>query len=85
MLLGILAERLGALVSARRSNAVDIVAGALLILFLARTHALGAGGLAILVVIVIVWRLVAGPPNGVVRAASRIAIWRAAPASAAPR
>ncbi len=85
VLLGILAERLGALVSARRSNAVDIVAGALLILFLARTHALGAGGLAILVLIVIVWRLVAGPTNGVIRAASRIAIWRAAPASAAPR
>src|SRR6185295_12105690 len=73
VLLGILAERLGALVSARRSNAVDIVAGALLILFLARTHALGAGGLAILAAIVILWRLLAGPANGVVRAASRIA------------
>jgi hypothetical protein len=85
VLLGILAERLGALVSARRSNAVDIAAGALLILFVARTHALGVGGLAVLVVLVIAWRLVAGPSNGIVRSASRIAIWRAAPAGAAPR
>lgn len=85
VLLGILAERLGALVSARRSNAVDLVAGALLILFVARTHALGVGGLAVLVALVIAWRLAAGPTNGVLRAAARIAIWRAAPASAAPR
>jgi hypothetical protein len=85
VILGILTERLGTLVSARRSNAVDLVAGAMLILFVARTHALGLGGLAILALLVIAWRLLAGPTNGVLRAAARIAIWRAAPASAAPR
>ncbi|MGZ8528692.1 MAG: hypothetical protein ACXWWR_07845 [Candidatus Limnocylindrales bacterium] len=83
--LGILAERLGALVSARRSNAVDMVAGALLILFLARTHALGVGGLAVLAVLVIAWRVLAGPSNGVLSSAGRVAIWRAPRASSGPR
>ena len=85
LLLGILAERLGALVSARRSNAVDLVAGALAILFLARTHALGAGGLATLLLIVILWRLLAGPSNGILSSAARVAIWRAPKASSGPR
>jgi hypothetical protein len=85
VLLGILAERLGALVSARRSNAVDLVAGALLILFMARTHALGVGGLAILAGLIIAWRLLAGPSNGVLSSAGRVAIWRAPRASSGPR
>ena len=85
VLLGILAERLGALVSARRSNAVDLVAGALLILFVARTHALGAGGLAVLTVLIIAWRLLAGPSSGVLSSAGRVAIWRAPRASSGPR
>jgi hypothetical protein len=46
--LGALAERLGVLIAIRRSSGLDIVAGSLAILFLARTHALGLGGLAIL-------------------------------------
>jgi hypothetical protein len=74
--LGALAERLGALVSRRRDSAVDIAAGALAILFLARTHALGLGGLAILVGLAVVWRVLAGPLAGL-GAATRAAIaWR---------
>jgi hypothetical protein len=77
--LGALAERLGALVSRRRDSAVDIAAGALAILFLARTHALGLGGLAILVGLAVVWRVLAGPLAGL-GAATRAAItWRPSP------
>jgi hypothetical protein len=59
-LLGIAVERLGAFLGQRRTQIVDIAAGALTILFVARTHALGLGGLAILVGLVVVWRLLAG-------------------------
>ena len=77
--LGALAERLGALIAIRRSSGVDIVAGSLATLFLARTHALGLGGLAILAVIVLAWRILAGPPAGLGGAIRRIVTWRAAP------
>ncbi len=76
--LGALAERLGALVARRRDSAVDVVAGALAILFLARTHALGLGGLAILIGLVVAWRILAGPLAGLVGAAREAIAWRAA-------
>jgi hypothetical protein len=76
VLLGVIAERLGALVAVRRSSAVDLAAGAMAILFLARTHALGLGGLAILIGLVIAWRLVAGHDDGLVRTVARSVTWR---------
>lgn len=78
VVLGVLAERLGALVAIRRSSGVDIVAGSLATLFLARTHALGLGGLAILAGVILAWRILAGPPAGLGGAIRRIATWRAA-------
>jgi len=75
--LGALAERLGALSAARRTRDVDVVAGALAILFLARTNALGLGGLAILGTLVLVWRLLAGPAAGLGDDLRRILTWRA--------
>jgi hypothetical protein len=76
--LGVLAERLGALVAIRRSSRVDIVAGSLATLFLARTHALGLGGLVVLAGVVLAWRILAGPPAGLGGAIRRIVTWRAA-------
>jgi hypothetical protein len=75
--LGAVAERLGALAAARRKRDVDVVAGALAILFLARTNALGLGGLAILGTLVLVWRLFAGPVAGLGGDLRRILAWRA--------
>jgi hypothetical protein len=74
--LGALAERLGALVARRRNTAVDIAAGALATLFLARTHALGLGGLAILFALVIAWRILAGPLAELGTAVSDAIVWR---------
>ena len=45
--LGVAVERAGALISRRRAGTADIAAAALLVLFIARTHALGLNGLAI--------------------------------------
>ena len=59
LLLGLVAERLGAFLALRRRTTVDLVAGALLVVFLARTHALGVNGLAVLVALVIAWRVLA--------------------------
>jgi hypothetical protein len=53
------------------------VAGALAILFLARTNALGLGGLAILGTLVLVWRLLAGPAAGLGGDVRRMLAWRA--------
>jgi hypothetical protein len=78
VVLGVLAERLGALVAIRRSSGVDIVAGSLATLFLARTHALGLGGLVTLAGVVLAWRILAGPPAGLGGAIRRIVTWRAA-------
>ena len=58
-LLGLIAERLGAFLSRRRRATADLVAGALLIVFLARTHALGVDGFAVLVALTVAWRIVA--------------------------
>jgi hypothetical protein len=74
--LGILAERLGAWIALRRRSAVDIATGALAILFLARTHAVGLTGLAVLAALVIVWRLLAAPVAGLRGDLARVLAWR---------
>ena len=58
-LLGLIAERLGAFLSRRRRATGDLVAGAILIVSVARTHALGVDGFAVLVALTIAWRIVA--------------------------
>ena len=75
--LGILAERLGAWIALRRRSAVDIATGALAILFLARTHAVGLTGLAVPAALVIVWRLLAAPITGLRGDLARVVTWRA--------
>jgi hypothetical protein len=64
--LGVAVERAAALVAQRRLATADIAAAALLVLFIARTHALGLNGLAVLVVLVLAWRLFVGRPAGLV-------------------
>jgi len=78
LLLGLVAERLGAFLALRRRTTVDLVAGALLVVFLARTHALGVNGLAVLVVLVIAWRvLAAGGLATTLRSVRDVLAWRA--------
>jgi len=74
--LGLLAERLGALIAARRRDIADIVAAALATLFLARTHALGLNGLLILVVLVAVWRVLVAPIGNLTKDLRAAAAWR---------
>jgi hypothetical protein len=62
--LGVAVERAGALIARRRAGTADVAAAALLVLFIARTHALGLNGLAILVVLVVAWRLLVARPAG---------------------
>jgi hypothetical protein len=64
--LGVAVERAGALIARRRVGTADIAAAAVLVLFIARTHALGLNGLAILVVLVVAWRLLVARPAGLV-------------------
>ena len=76
--LGIGAERLGAFLARRRSAMADLVAGALAVVFLARTHALGLNGVAFLMVLVAVWRIVAAGGIGETRRALwDVLRWRA--------
>jgi hypothetical protein len=75
-LLGVAVERLGALMSVRRRTVADLVAAALLTLFVARTHALGLNGLAILVAIVAVWRVLAAPVDGLMAGVRDTLAWR---------
>ena len=70
-LLGVTAERLGAFLSRRRYATGDLIAGALAVVFLARTHALGLNGLAFLLLLVVAWRIVAA--GGL--AGTRSALW----------
>ncbi len=58
-LLGVAIERLGAFLGRRRVAAGDLVAGALAVVFIARTHALGLNGVAFLLVLVAAWRIIA--------------------------
>lgn len=60
LLLGIGLEGLAAWIAGHRARVVDIAAGSLAILFIARTHALGLLGVAVLLGIVLGWRLLAG-------------------------
>jgi hypothetical protein len=57
---GVLLERLGALAARRREGTADLAAAGVLIVVLARTHALGLNGALVLVALVLAWRLVAG-------------------------
>jgi hypothetical protein len=76
-LLGLGAERLGAFVSRRRYAAGDLIAGTLAVVFLARTHALGLNGLAFLIVLVAIWRvLAAGDLAGTRSALQDVLRWR---------
>jgi hypothetical protein len=74
--LGLLAERLGTLIAARRRDTADIVAAALATLFLARTHALGLNGLLILVVLVAAWRLLVARIGNLAKDMRAAAAWR---------
>ncbi len=74
---GVLVERLGALIARRRALTADLVAGAMLVLFVARTHALGVNGLAVLVALTAAWRLAAGDDvGGLLRDLRRVIAWR---------
>ena len=75
-LLGLVAERLGAFIAARRRDTADIVVAALATLFLARTHALGLNGLLILIVLVAAWRLLVAPIGSLSRDLRAVATWR---------
>ena len=75
--LGLVVERLGVLVALRRRPAADVVAASLLILFIARTHAVGLDGLAVLVVLVALWRALAAPLGGLGGDLRRVSGWRA--------
>jgi hypothetical protein len=75
-LLGVLCERLGALVARRRNGIVDVAAGSLAILFVARTHALGLMGLTLLLALVLAWRWLAGADAGLGRDILAAARWR---------
>ncbi len=63
VLFGLGLEALAAWVAAHRARVVDLTAAALAILFVARTHALGLLGLAVLLVLVLGWWLLAGAPT----------------------
>jgi hypothetical protein len=78
LLLGLVAERLGVFLALRRQTTVDLVAGALLVVFLARTHALGVNGMAVLVVLVIAWRVLAAGGLALTwRSVKDVMAWRA--------
>lgn len=76
VLLGVVAERFGALVARRRTGAADVAAGALGTLFLARTHALGLNGLIVLAVLVAGWRLLVARPGGLMGDLGATVRWR---------
>ena len=77
LLLGLVVVGLGAFLDVRRRTTVDLVAGSLLVVFLARTHALGVNGLAVLVVLVITWRvLAAGGLAATLRSVRDVLAWR---------
>jgi hypothetical protein len=76
VLLGIACERLGAVVAARCQRVVDVVAGAMAIVFVARTHAVGVLGLAVLLGLVLLWRWVAGQDAGFLRTLAAAPVWR---------
>ena len=74
--LGLVVERLGALIAVRRRAVADVTAGALLILFVARTHAIGLNGLLVLIVLIGGWRALAAPLEGLSGDLRRTLAWR---------
>ena len=75
--LGVGIERLGAILGRRRRWTGDVIAGALAVVFVARTHALGVNGVAILLALVIAWRLLAaGGLGGLWRDVRATLTWR---------
>ena len=77
-LLGVALERLGALLSRRRAGTADLAAGALAVVVLARTHALGLNGAAVLLALLVAWRLLAAGDLACLRGdLARVARWRA--------
>jgi hypothetical protein len=75
-LLGVVVERLGALVARRRRETADVVAAALATLFVARTHALGVDGVAVVLALVVAWRLLVAPIGGLARDMQAVVRWR---------
>ena len=76
--LGVLLERLGALVARRRRGTGDLAAAAVLVVVLARTHALGLNGALVLVALVVGWRvLAAGGLRSLARDVVSVLRWRA--------
>ncbi len=76
-LFGLAVERLGAVLARRRLGIGDVIPGALAIVFVARTHALGVNGLAILIALVVGWRLAAaGDVRGLWRDVRTALRWR---------
>lgn len=73
---GIVAERLGALVARRRHGTADLVVGAMVVVFTARTHALGVNGLVLLLLLVLAWRVVAGREGGLAGELRATLAWR---------
>lgn len=75
--LGVAIERLGAVLARWRRGTGDVVAGALAVVFVARTHAVGVNGLAILLLLVVAWRiLAAGGLRGLSRDLRMAIGWR---------
>jgi hypothetical protein len=74
--LGVLVERVGALIARRRRETADIAAAALATLFIARTHAVGLNGLVVLVILVAAWRLLVAPARDLLRDVRGAAAWR---------
>jgi hypothetical protein len=76
--LGVVLERLGALLARRRAGTGDVAAGALAVVVLARTHALGLSGALQLVALVVAWRLLAaGGTRDLAIDAAAVVRWRA--------
>jgi hypothetical protein len=76
--LGVLLERLGALLARRRTGTGDVAAGAVAVVVLARTHALGLNGALVLLALVVAWRLLAsGGIRGLADDAAAVSRWRA--------
>jgi len=74
---GVVLERLGALLSGRRLGTGDVAAGAVAIVVLARTHALGVNGSLLLLGLVVGWRLLAaGGIRELLADTARVARWR---------
>ncbi len=78
VVLGIALERLAALLARRRAGTGDVAAGALAVVVLARTHALGLGGALQLVALLAGWRLLAaGGARDLANDAVAVVRWRA--------